>query len=219
MSFQYSPPAHTQLDILYEDGDILVVNKPAGLLSVPGRGPEKQDCQISRVHMTHPSALIVHRLDMATSGILLLALNKSIHRQLSALFAQRHVKKHYVALVHGRLMDESGRIDKPMRCDWPNRPKQIIDLAQGKSALTDYRVEEYYHTDDISRLLLKPLTGRTHQLRLHCQSIGHSIVGDALYGTETVTGACDRLCLHASMIEFQHPVSLERITIFSEVPF
>lgn len=215
----YNPPAHTTLDILYEDDYLLVVNKPAGLLSVPGRGDEKKDCLISRVQLTHPAALIVHRLDMATSGILVLALDKETHRLLSQQFQQREITKHYIAIVTGKLEQSAGLIDMPMICDWPNRPKQMIDTEQGKSAQTYYEVLTYSATDDTSQLRLKPVTGRTHQLRLHCQYIGHPIMGDELYADAIISKASRRLLLHASLIRFMHPISAEPITIQSQVPF
>jgi len=215
----YHPPEHSGLDILYEDDYILVVNKPAGLLSVPGRGPEKQDCLISRVQLTHPGALIVHRLDMATSGILVLALDKDTHRLLSQQFQQRVISKQYIAVVKGHLKPEQGLIDMPMICDWPNRPKQIIDEEQGKPAQTKYEVLEYTEGNDTSRVLLKPITGRTHQLRLHCQYIGHPILGDELYGDNESKKSSARLLLHASRICFEHIQNGKQIDIACEIPF
>ena len=215
----YQPPVHAGLDILYEDEYLLIVNKPAGLLSVPGRGAEKQDCLISRVQLTHPSALIVHRLDMATSGILVLALDKDTHRLLSQQFQQRAISKQYVAVVKGQINPEEGMIDQPMICDWPNRPKQMIDLEQGKPAQTYYKVLEHKPANDTSRVLLKPVTGRTHQLRLHCQYLGHPILGDELYGDIDTQNASPRLLLHASMISFEHIYSGKQIEVCCEIPF
>ena len=215
----YQPPVHAGLDILYEDEYLLIVNKPAGLLSVPGRGAEKQDCLISRVQLTHPSALIVHRLDMATSGILVLALDKDTHRLLSQQFQQRAISKQYVAVVKGHINPEEGMIDQPMICDWPNRPKQMIDLNQGKPAQTYYKVLEYKAANDTSRVLLKPVTGRTHQLRLHCQYLGHPILGDELYGDIDTQKASPRLLLHASMIGFEHIYNSKQIEVYCEIPF
>ena len=217
--FPYKPPTHIGLDILYEDEYLLVLNKPSGLLSVPGRGPEKQDCMISRVQTTHPSALIVHRLDMSTSGILVLALDKDTHRLLSQQFQERQITKQYIAVVTGKLESPKGMIDQPMICDWPNRPKQIIDTEQGKSAQTMYETIEYAEKEDTSRLLLMPVTGRTHQLRLHCQFIGHPILGDQLYGDEKARSMSERLQLHASYISFTHPVIDKLIDVSSPVPF
>jgi len=215
----YHPPAHVGLDILFEDAYLLIVNKPAGLLSVPGRGTDKQDCLISRVQITHPSALIVHRLDMATSGILILALDKETHRLLSQQFQQRAIQKHYVAILKGLLSPEQGMIDMPMICDWPNRPKQMIDRVQGKPAQTYYKVLTHTMDNQRSCVLLKPITGRTHQLRLHCQQLGHPILGDELYGDEEARTASPRLLLHASMISFEHVQTGKQVEIVSEVPF
>ena len=215
----YQPPKNTGLNILYEDDYLLIVNKPSGLLSVPGRGTEKQDCMISRVQETYPDALIVHRLDMSTSGILVLALDKDTHRLLSQLFQQREITKHYVAVVKGKPEANAGLIDMPMICDWPNRPKQIIDTEQGKPAQTSYETIEYCENEDTSRLLLMPVTGRTHQLRLHCQFIGHPILGDQLYADETTQAKAKRLLLHASMISFNHPVTNACLEISSTEPF
>lgn len=216
---QYQPPPHSGLDILYEDEYLLVVNKPTGLLSVPGRGEDKQDCMISRVQLSHPSALIVHRLDMATSGILVLALDKEIHRLLSQQFQQRVIAKQYIAVVSGKPEPAKGVIDVPMICDWPNRPKQMIDREGGKSAQTGYEITDYCSQNQVSRLLLKPITGRTHQLRLHCQFIGHPILGDTLYAGEELQSKSERLLLHASNICFEHPVSEEPLNISCAVPF
>lgn len=215
----YEPPAHNGLDILYQDAFLLVLNKPAGLLSVPGRGPEKQDCLISRVQQSFPSALTVHRLDMGTSGIILVALDKDTHRQLNKQFLQREIAKQYIAVVAGRLDPAEGLIDKPMICDWPNRPRQIIDEEKGKPSQTRYETLEYMPGTDTSRLLLTPITGRTHQLRLHLQSIGHAILGDGLYAGPEVVAMAGRLLLHASRLSFAHPVSGETILIESAPPF
>lgn len=215
----YNPPPHNGLDILYQDAFLLVINKPAGVLSVPGRGPDKQDCMISRVQASYPDALIVHRLDMATSGILVLALDADTHRQLSRQFQQREVSKQYIAVVTGRPTPTAGLIDKPMICDWPNRPRQIIDYEQGKPAQTRYETLEYMPASDTSRVLLSPVTGRTHQLRLHMQSIGHAILGDGLYASPAVIAAAERLLLHASSLSFPHPANGARIVIESAAPF
>jgi len=217
--FLYEPPPDVGLDILYEDDCLLIVNKPSGLLSVPGRGDDKQDCMISRVQVTHPSALIVHRLDMSTSGILVLALDKDTHRELSQQFQERKVSKQYIAIVAGKPELNEGLIDKPMICDWPNRPKQIIDDEQGKQAQTGYKVLEYFTQDNTSRLLLTPITGRTHQLRLHCQFIGHPIVGDQLYADSKTKKMAKRLLLHSANISFEHPETHESINISCPSPF
>jgi len=215
----YQPPPHSQLNTLYEDDYLLVIDKPSGLLSVPGRGAEKQDCMISRVQLTHPSALIVHRLDMATSGILMLALDKDTQRLLSQQFAQRDISKQYIAVVRGKLKEQSALIDQPMICDWPNRPKQIIDVEHGKSAQTRYEVLEYAENSNTSRVRLIPITGRTHQLRVHCQFLGHPILGDQLYADDKAKAMAERLLLHASNILFPHPITNQSVEISSEAPF
>ena len=215
----YLPPADTGLDILYKDDYILIVDKPSGLLSVPGRGEDKQDCLISRIQKRYPEALIVHRLDMATSGIIVLALDPDTHRLLSKQFAERNISKQYIAVVSGKLDESSGEIDEPMICDWPNRPRQMIDYKNGKSSQTHYEVIEYDAKNNTSRLRLTPVTGRTHQLRLHCQFIGHSILGDHLYASPEVIAMADRLLLHATTLSFTHPFSDETINIESTPPF
>ena len=173
------------------DADLLVVDKPAGLLAVPGRGEDKQDCLSARVQKIYPGALVVHRLDMATSGLMLMARNPAAQRKLSLAFAERRVHKRYVAVVHGRLMSpvvsESdaegwGLIDLPIAVDWPNRPLRVIDHATGKPSQTRWRVDSQDAQAQTTRLQLEPLTGRSHQLRVHLLALGHPIVGDALYG-------------------------------------
>lgn len=195
-----------------------MVNKPAGLLAVPGRGADKQDCLISRVQQTFHDALIVHRLDMATSGLLLLALGTQIHSRLSQLFRDRQVEKRYVAIVQGRLENTTGEIDRPIGADWPNRPKQMINHDTGKPSLTRYHLQSYDPARNISRVELEPVTGRTHQLRVHLSAIGHPIVGDTLYGDETSNPA-QRLLLHAQMLSFTHPVSAVQLTLRSDPSF
>ncbi len=197
----------------------MVVNKPTGLLSVPGRGTDKQDCLISRVSKEIPAALIVHRLDMSTSGIIVLALNKQTQRQLSELFAKRKIIKKYTAVVDGIVKTNEGEINQPLICDWPNRPKQIIDNVTGKASCTHYRVTEKNIKDNVTRIDLFPKTGRTHQLRVHMQFIGHAILGDELYGSETVINKSSRLLLHATAMELKHPVTELKLVFDSPVPF
>lgn len=199
-------------EFLYVDDTLLVVNKPAGLLSVPGRGPDKQDCLASRVARHYADALIVHRLDMATSGLMLFARNADMQRQLSRLFALRQITKNYVALVAGTL-PESGEITLPIAPDWPNRPLQKIDPLNGKPSLTKFT--RLAMSPEGTRLLLEPVSGRTHQLRLHLSAIGHPIVGDMLYG-----GApAERLLLHATSLTFIHPISQKSLVLQSATPF
>lgn len=196
----------------------MLVNKPAGLLSVPGRGADKQDCLISRVQQIFPDALIVHRLDMATSGLLLMARGDEMQRRLSHLFRERQVLKRYVAVVRGKLASPTGEVDLPISADWPNRPKQQINQDTGKHSLTRYRLLSHDAEQNTSRIELEPVTGRTHQLRLHMAAIGHPILGDTLYGGEASTQA-KRLLLHAHMLSLIHPRSLEPISVSCDAPF
>lgn len=204
---QYIPPADTGLDLYYVDEHLLVVNKPAGLLSVPGRGEDKQDCMINRVLREYSDALIVHRLDMDTSGLLLIARGKPMQSALSILFQQRTVHKRYIAVVGGQLQQEEGEINLPLLLDWPNRPKHKVDFEQGKPSLTRYRLLSYDTSSDLSRVELEPFTGRSHQLRVHLMSLGQPIVGDALYAPPELKAKADRLLLHAWQLGFQHPVT------------
>ena len=205
-------------EILFQDNDFIILNKPANLLSVPGRGPDKQDCLSARVQAELPSALIVHRLDYDTSGIMLMALNKKAQGQMGRLFQERQVSKTYIAIVDGYPAAESGSIDLPMRCDIERRPLQIIDHEQGKSALTHWRALEQYN-NETTRIELKPHTGRSHQLRLHMFSLGHAILGDNLYGTEKTHAMSPRLLLHAAHLSFKHPLSEQMLSIDCHSPF
>lgn len=212
----YVPPPDEGLDLVYLDEHLLVLVKPAGLLSVPGRGADKEDCLLSRVRIRYPDALIVHRLDMATSGLLVLARNEHVHRALSRMFARRQVRKHYVALLAGRLAQASGVVDLPLITDWPNRPRQKVDFESGKPSLTRYQLLSYDLAADISRVSLAPETGRSHQLRVHMQSLGHPILGDELYGNGI---AAPRLMLHAAGLGFAHPVDQRPMSFEKEAEF
>ena len=203
--------------VLHVDDDCVVVDKPSGLLSVPGRGAHLQDCLATRVQAEFGNALVVHRLDMATSGLMLFARGVEAQRQLSRAFAQRDVHKRYVALVHGRVARDEGEIDLPLTADWPNRPLQKVDREHGKPSLTRWRVIDAQA--DRTRLELEPVTGRAHQLRVHLLAIGHPILGDALYAPPEVLAASDRLLLHAAQLRFSHPVSGAPIAIDSAIPF
>jgi tRNA pseudouridine32 synthase / 23S rRNA pseudouridine746 synthase len=216
---EYQPPAHNGLDIIYLDDALLVVNKPSGLLSVPGRGEHKQDCLVSRVQREYADALIVHRLDMETSGLLVLARGKEVHRQLSLLFQQRAVQKRYIAVVDGLPEKSSGLIDLPLICDWPNRPRQIVDHQQGKPSRTLFTVLGAGIDAHSTRMELVPETGRSHQLRVHMQSLGHPILGDRLYASEQAQARSSRLLLHAESLEFAHPLSAESLALESATPF
>jgi tRNA pseudouridine32 synthase/23S rRNA pseudouridine746 synthase len=218
-SIHYQPPEHRGLNILYIDDALIVLNKPAGLLSVPGRGNEKQDCLTARVQQEYPEVLSVHRLDMETSGIIIMARNANVHRQLGQLFEQRKIHKRYVAIVDGRVKTPTGSIDLPLCSDWPNRPRQKVDADHGKPAMTRYRLLQYISEENCSLLELTPLSGRTHQLRVHLMSLGHPIHGDRLYATRDIVEKSSRLLLHASYLAFKHPLSREPIEIESEPPF
>ena len=205
------------LPILYVDQHIVVANKPAGLLSVPGRGADKADCLLSRVQAEFDDALAVHRLDMETSGLIVLARGAAMHRKLSMRFEARLVSKAYVAVVAGTMAGPCGEIDLPLIADWPNRPLQKVDHEHGKPSLTHWRVLGV--EADRTRLELEPITGRAHQLRVHLRAIGHAIVGDALYAPQEVLAGTDRLLLHATRLSFVHPVSGAPIALESTVPF
>ncbi|HFD32572.1 MAG TPA: RluA family pseudouridine synthase [Gammaproteobacteria bacterium] len=213
----YTPPSDKP-EILHIDDDLIIVNKPAGLLSVPGRGKDKQDCLISRVHAEYPDALIVHRLDMPTSGILILARNPATHRQLSQKFQERTIKKEYIAIVRGIVTESTGEINLPLITDWPNRPKQKVDHQNGKPSLTRYEVISVNEKQQTTRLKLTPETGRSHQLRVHLLSLGHVIVGDALYSKNEAQKKT-RLHLHANKIIFSHPTSKKTLCIECNCPF
>ena len=212
-----SPPG-SGLDLIYLDESLIVVNKAAGLLAVPGRGADNQDCVASRVQAEFPDALVVHRLDMATSGLLLFARGAEMQRCLSRLFREHRVKKRYAAVVAGKVELTAGEVSLPIAADWPNRPLRKIDAELGKPSLTRYRLLAHDADADAGRVELEPVTGRTHQLRVHMAAIGHPILGDALYGGEA-RGRAGRLLLHARMLSFVHPLSGELLTLVCEPPF
>lgn len=215
--FIYAPPTDP-LSIIYEDDDLIVIDKPAGLLSVPGRLPEHQDSAYLRVLDRYPAAKVTHRLDMATSGLLMFAKHREVEVAISKLFQARSIKKHYVALVQGQLIAK-GSIDVPLIADWPNRPKQKVDFENGKTAKTLYDPIKYLAQTDTSRVSLEPITGRSHQLRVHLAHIGHPITGDKLYHPAPANSPLNRMALHASHLAFVHPLTLKPLTIVSEVPF
>ena len=197
----YTPP-DTPLDILHEDHEILAVNKPAGLLSVPGKGPELADCLIARLEAAYPQVLLVHRLDRDTSGVMIFALTPHAQRHLGLQFEKRQTKKRYVARVAGRLEPKTGTVDLPLIVDWPNRPLQKVDHDAGKPAVTDWRVLK--SNDSESKVQLFPQTGRSHQLRVHMLALGHPILGDPLYAPETAD-QYPRMMLHAEELRIRHP--------------
>lgn len=202
------------MEICYTDASLLVVIKPAGLLSVPGRGEDKQDCLSSRLQKEFPDALVVHRLDMSTSGLMVFARDLDIQRKLSEMFRERKVEKRYVALVAGKL-DAEGEINLPIAADWPNRPLRKIDPVSGKPSLTRYRLLNYDPASDTSRVELEPVTGRTHQLRLHLATLCHPILGDQLY----IGRPAERLMLHAASLIFTHPHTGQPLNFSSVPPF
>jgi|SRR5690606_9357101 len=200
----------SQIGILHADHDILVVNKPTRMLSVPGRAEDNKDSLVLRLnHHGYPEALIVHRLDWETTGLMVLARNPASHSELSRQFRQREVERQYVAVCWGEVTGNHGRIELPMRYDPPNKPRQCLDFTQGKSALTYWRKLEQQQGN--SRLLLSPYTGRSHQLRVHLLSLGHPILGDPLYAHPQALAAAPRLCLHAQSLSFQHPTSKQQL--------
>ncbi len=205
------------VNILFSDNEIIIVDKAPGILSVPGRGPEKLDSVSHRLSLQFPEVHIVHRLDMATSGIMVFARNKEALRSLQQQFQNRQTEKSYQAIIAGHLTPTQGSINLPMRCDWPNRPKQMVCYEFGKKSLTRWRVMEYIAEN--TRVELLPFTGRSHQLRIHCDALGHPILGDNLYGTTQSQTATEQLCLHAQTLTFTHPSSDERLTFSSSAPF
>lgn len=203
------------LRLVFADDALVVIDKPAGLLAVPGRGADKHDCAAVRVQRLFADALIVHRLDQATSGLLAFGRGAAAQRALSRAFAERRVHKRYDAVVTGLVADDEGRIDLPLAADWPNRPRQVVDPVHGKPSLTRWRVLS--RGDGQTRLGLEPLTGRTHQLRVHLQWLGHPIRGDALYAPAPLRA--ERLLLHASRLVFVHPLTGQTCTFASSPDF
>ncbi|ERH64229.1 MULTISPECIES: bifunctional tRNA pseudouridine(32) synthase/23S rRNA pseudouridine(746) synthase RluA [Pantoea] len=200
----YNPPLDPWLHILYQDEHIMVVNKPSGLLSVPGRLEEHKDSVMTRIQRDFPQAESVHRLDMATSGVIVVALTKAAERELKRQFREREPAKQYVARVWGHPAAEQGMIDLPLICDWPNRPKQMVSVELGKPAQTEYQVLAY-DADNSARVQLKPITGRSHQLRVHLLALGHPILGDRFYAHPEALAMAPRLQLHAESLTITHP--------------
>ena len=215
VSTEYTPP-DVPLEVIHEDAQLLVVNKPHGLLSVPGKGAHLADCMLSRIQSAFPEALLVHRLDRDTSGIMVFGLTPHAQRFLSKQFELRAAKKTYVARVWGRLTPKSGRVDLPLIVDWPNRPRQHVDHKNGKAAVTDWRVLKDTETE--SRVRLMPRTGRSHQLRVHMLALGHVILGDPLYATGPARDF-DRLMLHSEELRIKHPDSGKMIRFRTAPPF
>jgi len=200
----YNPPLEPWLHILYQDAHIMVVNKPSGLLSVPGRLEAHKDSVMTRIQRDYPEAESVHRLDMATSGVIVVALTKAAERELKRQIREREPAKTYVAQVWGHPAEEKGLVDLPLICDWPNRPKQKVCFETGKSAQTEYQVVEY-RDNNSARVTLKPITGRSHQLRVHMLALGHPILGDGFYAHPEARAVASRLLLHAESLTITHP--------------
>ncbi len=215
MQSDYSPPTGP-LDVIHADHEILLVNKPEGLLSVPGKGEHLADCLLVRVQDAFPEALLVHRLDRDTSGVMIFALTPHAQRHLGLQFEKRHTKKVYLARVSGRLEPKTGTVDLPLIVDWPNRPRQMVDHETGKPALTDWRVLR--KTDDETRVRLFPKTGRSHQLRVHMLALGHPILGDPFYATGAALDH-ERMMLHAESLRIRHPDGGVGMTFKSPCPF
>ena len=204
------------LSILYQDKSLIVVDKPHGLLSVPGKGIDKYDSVASRVQAEFGDARVVHRLDCHTSGVMLMALGREAQVEMNRQFHDRETSKLYIAQVAGEVECQYGCVELPLRCDINNRPRQIIDFLHGKHAITGWKRLNVKNGQ--TRLLLRPVTGRSHQLRVHCAAMGHAIMGDVLYSAR-VDGTVSRMLLHAQSLEFTHPVTGKRLCITSECEF
>jgi len=215
--FNYQPPTEPYLEILYQDEALLILNKPSGLLTVPGKAAEHQDCLERRVQRVYPEARIVHRLDMSTSGIVVMALGLEAQRHLNRQFELRQTEKHYVARLEGQLSASQGVVELPLICDWPNRPKQMVCFSRGKRALTHFQV--LAHELGATRVKLIPVTGRSHQLRVHMQWLGHPILGDKFYASPQGVNAADRLQLHAEYLAIYHPSSGKMLKFYAKSPF
>lgn len=215
---EYNPPQEPWLDLVYRDDYIAVVNKPSGLLSVPGNQPQYYDSAMSRVKEKYGFCEPAHRLDMATSGILLFALSKAADRELKRQFREREPKKYYQALVWGHVEQDHGVVELPLICDWENRPRQKICFERGKRAVTFYDVLQRY-PNNTTRIKLTPITGRSHQLRLHMLALGHPILGDKFYAHPQAKALSPRLCLHAESLQIQHPITGETMEFTAPVGF
>ncbi|WP_417486523.1 RluA family pseudouridine synthase [Maricaulis sp.] len=215
--FEYTPPPVGPLPVLHRDDHILVIDKPSGLLTVPGNRPERADCLEARARDDFPTARIIHRLDMDTSGVIVLALTAHAQAHIGKQFEKRMTSKSYIAIVQGEMAGTTGRVDQPIITDWPNRPRQMICHERGRNAVTDWEVLEI--TDGVTRVRLSPLTGRSHQLRVHMLHLGHPILGDNLYAPPEALAASDRLCLHAQQLGFRHPDGGAPVSFDSPAPF
>ena len=207
-----------RLNIIYQDEDLLVLSKPSGLLSVPGKAEDQRDCLETRAQTELPQSLLTHRLDLETSGIFMMAMNKPAQAHINKQFEKRQTKKEYIARVWGHVENDNGHIDLPMRCDWENRPRQMICHEHGRAAQTDCEVLKREETG-FTRMLLKPITGRSHQLRVHMEEIGHPILGEVFYAHDDAENAADRLQLHAQSLSIYHPTTQEFVTFTDPAPF
>ncbi len=217
MLLVYEPPLSPYLDILYQDEHLLILNKPSGLLTVPGRLPEHQDSLELRAKRVFPEARIVHRLDMATSGLVVMALGADSQRHLNRQFEQRQTEKHYIARLEGKVPARCGSVELPLICDWPNRPKQMVCFSRGKKALTHFEVMSQDEHSSLVKLI--PVTGRSHQLRVHMQWLGHPILGDKFYASQQGLAAAPRLQLHAAYLAFYHPSDGRWLSFSCPCPF
>ena len=215
--FVYQPPTTPWLDVFHQDKDIVVINKPSGLLSVPGRDLAHHDSVYARVLAEYPNAQVVHRLDLSTSGVIVVALRRNAERELKRQFRERETRKIYYARVAGYVQQQLGSIDLPLICDWPNKPKQKVDHELGKPSLTHYQVVSYGQRSTLVKLT--PVTGRSHQLRVHMQSLGHPILGDNFYADADGKALSTRLLLHAAELTIKHPYSGAPLTFSCPVPF
>ena len=211
----YRPP-NDPLAILHVDHEILIADKPSGLLSVPGKGPDLADCLLSRIQAVYPDALLVHRLDRDTSGVMVFALTRHAQRHLGLQFERRQMRKTYVARVAGRISDDKGEVDLPLTVDWPNRPKQHVDRERGRPAQTEWSVLK--RSEDETRVRLVPQTGRSHQLRVHMLEIGHPILGDPFYAKGAARDY-PRLMLHSETLRLRHPDGGKGMTFRAKPPF
>jgi tRNA pseudouridine32 synthase/23S rRNA pseudouridine746 synthase len=215
----YSPP-DTPLSVLHEDHCLVVLDKPAGLLSVPGKGPDLVDCLLARLQAVFPQALLVHRLDRDTSGVIVFAQTPHAQRHIGLQFERRHAKKTYIARVAGHVVGDAGEVDLPLTVDWPNRPRQMVCLETGRAAQTGWKVLRRSGSGESAetRMRLSPVTGRSHQLRVHMLTLGHPILGDSLYATGAAA-AHPRLMLHAETLRLRHPDGGKGIAFRASCPF
>jgi tRNA pseudouridine32 synthase/23S rRNA pseudouridine746 synthase len=207
----------SEYSVLFRDHHLIALDKPSGLLAVPGRGPEKFDSLATRVQADYPSATVVHRLDQETSGVMVMALRAAAHRHLQQQFEQRRTEKLYIAVVAGVVAEDAGEINLPLANMFENPPRHVVEFERGREATTHWRVIERYA--DRTRLELRPLTGRSHQLRVHLSHVGHPILGDSLYAPPEVRALAARLMLHAEELSIEHPTTGAMLLLRSDCPF